>query len=501
MEPAQPEVAAPVVADPAPDAIATSSPLSEKSKRPKSDFTFRRFVESSVLFLMIIIVLRAIAVEPFGVPTGSMALTLAGNHKSCTCPRCGHEVVVGSNAGANNDLLASQRGYTTAWCPNCYQTNLGLDAFPETVGDRLLVDKNIFEMRRPRRWEIAVFRCPSDPSKPYVKRVAGLPGEQIQIHDGDVYINGQLARKTHAEARAVSVLVFDNDFQPKDGGWKLRWRGGDPHDTGPGVLLTEANDRIDGTELKWPVDDAGAGFRWLLYRHWLLDERHEEPIRDQFAYNGGALRHELKNVHDFLVQMDVEVGAGQGTVAIGLRDGHDDVTVEIAAGQEQHVRLLDVAGRLLAEGELWQLTAGISHHVVFALVDRRVSLSVDYHVLIPGYDLPATTDRKGVSRPMWLGVRGVAASVRHFRLNRDIHYATAGRNAIFEPWTLGRDEYFMLGDNSANSEDSRYWSIPGVPESALMGRPLLLHQPSHWASLRAGWDVQTVDWKRVRWIH
>ena len=444
--------------------------------------------------------MRAIAIEPFGVPTGSMALTLAGNHKCCVCPRCGHEVVVGSNIGPNNDLLAGQRGFATAWCPNCYQASLGLEAHAETVGDRLLVDKNIFELRRPRRWEIAVFRCPSDPTKPYVKRVVGLPGEQIQVRDGDVYINGQLARKGHAEARTVGVLVFDNDFQPKDGGWKLRWRSGDPHVAAPGVLLTEASDRIDGTELKWPAADAQTGFRWLLYRHWLLDERREEPIRDQFAYNGGALRHDLKNVHDFLVEMDVEIGPGEGTVAIGLRDGHDDVTAEIAAGQARAVRLLDNAGKLLHESAPFQLSDGRSHHVAYAFVDRRVSLSVDGTELIPAFDLPATTDRKAVSRPVWLGVQGVAATVRHFRLNRDIYYASAGRNAIFEPWPLGRDEYFMLGDNSANSEDSRYWSVPGVPESALMGRPLLLHQPSHWASISNGWDVQTIDWKRVHWI-
>jgi len=65
---------------------------------------------------------------------------------------------------------------------------------------------------------------------------------------------------------------------------------------------------------------------------------------------------------------------------------------------------------------------------------------------------------------------------------------------------LGRGEYFMLGDNSSNSEDSRYWSIPGVPERNILGRPLLLHQPSRWTTI-GGWDVQSIDWKRVRWIH
>ena len=469
-------------------------------RAPRSDsFTFRRFIESSVLFLTAIILLRSIAIEPFGVPTGSMALTLAGNHKSCICPRCGYPIMIGSNAGPNNDQFASQRGYATACCPNCGQGNLGLETVPETVGDRLLVDKNIFEMRSPRRWEIGVFRCPSDPTKPYVKRVVGLPGEKIQVRDGDVYVDGQLCRKTLTEAPPCASSYSTTTFNRTTAAGS---RAGVPARRtrrGP-ALLKEANDRLDGTELKWPAADASAGFRWLLYRHWLLEERREEPIRDTFAYNGGALRHELKNVHDFIVEMEVEVGAGAGTVAVGLRDGHDDVTVEIAAGPAQNLHLRDAAGKLLMEAGPCHFAAGRTHRVQYAFVDRRVSLSVDGNELIRAFDLPAVNDRAGVSRPVWLGVQGVAATIRHFRLDRDVHYAAAGRNALYEPWPLGHDEYFMLGDNSANSEDSRYWSIPGVPESAFMGKPLLLHQPSRWGSLRPGWDVQTVDWQRVRWV-
>src|SRR5262249_11557325 len=112
--------------------------------------------------------------------------------------------------------------YANAWCPNCGQSHLHLENVHETAGDRLLVDKNVFEFRGPRRWEVAVFRNPSDMSKPYVKRVVGLPGEWVQVRDGDVYINGQLARKTLEESRALRVLVFDNSYLPP-GGWGQRW--------------------------------------------------------------------------------------------------------------------------------------------------------------------------------------------------------------------------------------------------------------------------------------
>ena len=42
----------------------------------------RRLVESCVLFVSAILLLRTIGVEPFGVPTGSMAPTLCGNHRA-----------------------------------------------------------------------------------------------------------------------------------------------------------------------------------------------------------------------------------------------------------------------------------------------------------------------------------------------------------------------------------------------------------------------------------
>jgi signal peptidase I len=58
-----------------------------------------------------------------------------------------------------------------------------------SVGDRLLVDRLVFEWRDPRRWEVVVFRGPDGIA--YVKRIAGLPGETVQVVDGGVEINGE----------------------------------------------------------------------------------------------------------------------------------------------------------------------------------------------------------------------------------------------------------------------------------------------------------------------
>jgi len=54
-------------------------------------------------------------------------------------------------------------------------------------GDRIFIDRNVDVLNRG---DIVVFHYPFDPSKSYLKRVVGLPGETIEIRDGRVLING-----------------------------------------------------------------------------------------------------------------------------------------------------------------------------------------------------------------------------------------------------------------------------------------------------------------------
>lgn len=56
--------------------------------------------------------------------------------------------------------------------------------------DRILVDKVSFRFRGPKRGEVVVFKYPEDPKKDFVKRLIAFGGENVEIKNGSLWING-----------------------------------------------------------------------------------------------------------------------------------------------------------------------------------------------------------------------------------------------------------------------------------------------------------------------
>jgi signal peptidase I len=484
-------------------------PATTPGRRPVN--SFRLLLTISAAFVCVFLFLRVFAVEPFGVPTGSMAPTLIGNHREAPCPRCGFPVRVGAAA------LGDRHSLPTAICPNCGQPGINLAAAPDITGDRLLVDKNVFHLRRPRRWEVAVFRCP-DPkemNKPYVKRVIGLPGEEITVRGGDVYADGGLLRKSLAEAREARILLFDMAHAP-NAGWGPRWLVHPPESdprlpAADGLQPATADETVlhDG-EL---VLDASTPQHQVAveYRNWDLDGKREHPIRAWNSYDGPPRSFAGQpTAHEFMLECEVEVTAAApgevNTLACRLFDGADSVTAEVSVGPRRagSVHLIhDRNGGLSSAGGV-SLEPGRSYKLEFLFVDRRVIFALDGKEVVAPADLPPATRRGEVSRPLQLGARGCKVVVRNLKIYRDIYYTQYGFHGTRQPAKLGPDEYYMLGDNSENSEDSRKWPSPGVPERDFIGKPFLIHQPLRLGRMTVGGQTrvfQTLDWSRLRWLH
>jgi signal peptidase I len=93
------------------------------------------------------------------------------------------------------------------------------------VGDFLLVDKqgfgfedsldgspSIFPAATIHRGDIIIFHFPIDPATHLIKRVIGVPGDHLRLHDNHVYINGQPLNEPYAVYRASPPETFRDSF-------------------------------------------------------------------------------------------------------------------------------------------------------------------------------------------------------------------------------------------------------------------------------------------------
>ena len=76
-------------------------------------------------------------------------------------------------------------------------------------GDYLIIDEISYRFRNPQRGEVIVFKYPQAPSQRYIKRVIGLPGETIEIEEGQMFISkGEGETQILDESFYLSEPVF-----------------------------------------------------------------------------------------------------------------------------------------------------------------------------------------------------------------------------------------------------------------------------------------------------
>ncbi len=82
-------------------------------------------------------------------------------------------------------------------------------------GQYLIINKIVYRLHPPRRGDIIVFHHPSDPRRDLIKRVIGLPGETVELRQGQVYIDSILLQEpyvTRSGHRSVRQELGSGDF-------------------------------------------------------------------------------------------------------------------------------------------------------------------------------------------------------------------------------------------------------------------------------------------------
>lgn len=131
----------------------------------------REYAESIAIAILLALVIRTYLVQAFKIPSGSMEDTLAiGDH-----------------------LLVNKFMYGTR--------------IPFT-------DKRVLTIRDPRRGDVIVFEYPEDPSKDFIKRVIGVPGDVIEGKEKKVYVNGTPYENPHEIHKEKDIIP--KEMNPRD---------------------------------------------------------------------------------------------------------------------------------------------------------------------------------------------------------------------------------------------------------------------------------------------
>lgn len=551
--------------------------MAEAVTKKQGAVGIKETISSLIIAFMLAFLFRGFVIEGFVIPTGSMAPTLLGKHNRFQDERSGYNWATGPWV----DVRSGQQ--LAANAPLEGQDPMSGLGFVErnrlAAGDRVFVLKYLPLLQSPQRWDVVVFKNPGEHIN-FIKRLVGLPGEQLAIVDGDVFarpfIEGQTARsgwaswaeddwriqrKDERTQRAMLQDVFDSFFVPVDAE-----RPGEPT-SGFRSPFSAEGAGWSGVGDNRVYAYAGAGPTTLRWN----DTR---PLTDRNAYNQVYKEFDLFQASDartgrgarpfptsdLALSANIRAG-GEGVVALPTIESRGRAfraRVDLSTGSAS-VEMRDAG----SDGSLWSeldaggfapVSPGAWSGVEFWHIDQALWLFVDGQLVAGGpekgaYEWTPSQRASAATGRSWAdleddtsggalgvfhqtdiyakpGVRwdfeGGGFELSRVRVQRDISYhishqhRTRGASPEFFP-TMSDDQFFMCGDNSSNSADSRIWrdteidawvrqeidDAPGVVNRDLIvGKAFVVYFPAPLSNPEAPGLSRffSIDFGRLRWI-
>ncbi|MCP3905161.1 MAG: hypothetical protein GY715_16165 [Planctomycetes bacterium] len=540
-----------------------------------AEHTVVETLQSLIVAFVLAMTFRGFVTEGFVIPTGSMAPTLYGQHKRLRGNQTGFEHSMGWDSKLGHEPPLNTVPDPILG-PNFPNTGSSRALARTRMGDRILVLKSLYPFSAPSRFDVVVFKNPTNPNGPdgnYIKRLIGLPDESVWLVDGDVFAGDaaapeneaayQVQRKPEHVQRAVWQPIFHSDFYPREA-QDINYRHGPWQGEG---WETDETPRFrcetaDPTTLEWdnhirPLDD------WAPYNQLLNQGRRiQSPVYvNDFRVAGAVVPDEAGLLMTLQIEARgfvYEFTIGEGLASARMRSSAYGNELVQGEGTRSLVSVDAEQGWEVREVELETFPAGRPTDVEFWHVDQSMAIFINgTRVVDLAYDwtplerLQAMTGRAddaagemaqmNPARPAtlrWM-MEGSSVTMQRVRVDRDIYYRTdritsyAQRNPTRDPEKydklvrsrqhafgthpknlaiLGPDHFFMAGDNSLASSDSRVWGNPHpvvatqiddapfvVNRKLLLGKAWVVYFPSP-HSITEGGTAVIPDFGRLRFI-
>lgn len=353
---------------------------------------------------------------------GSMYPSMPGEHYSVTCDDCKFPFIFDNYKPPASGMVV---------CPNCGFTEIDFRNQNQLGAIRPRL-KPIASTKPIPRWEIVVFQSTFNSQQPrnVVKRVVGLPGEQISAANGNLYANGKILSKPIEIFNRTKQIVFDSKYLQRD-------RGANRF-----TPLTIGKSAWSFTSEQWRFASAENvdEFDFIRYRHIRgyrhFDDRFEPTvIEDSSAFNQNVSR-KLFPVSDLQVDLNVEL-RNDAEFCLRLKNSKE---LLFLFSPEQLTLLIDQQS--VASSEF------ISNNdqplrISFSVYDDQIYVHLNDKILLKHEFEPGDGNME-----VDVGARRGEMALHRVRIFRDIHYLS------IQP-SKDTDGYFVLGDNPPISVDSR----------------------------------------------
>ncbi len=469
--------------------------MSKKSPRRDRAAEIANTFEWLITAFILAFLFRAFIMEAFRIPTGSMADTLMGAHFRMRCNQCGYSYEHGfipRYYGLPEDTVPfDNKQPPQTRCPNCGHYPPNDKPIPVSNGDRILVLKCIYQFFEPKQWDVIVFKNPLDPPINYIKRLIGRPGETVEIIDGDIYINGKICRKPPKVQNELWMPVYDNNFQPVKPlqpsfnyhVWKQpfanignsQWTI--PEDNPTTFSLNSSDDRENTME---------------------YNSSFGNHLKVTYAYNDVREYKNRPYCSDLMVRFHADLNSPNSRVGITLSkyqnhyrasvNSHGQMVIEKTSEAKEIVELArrSVESPVPGKPSFIKFT-NVDHLLIFKFGDEKLTHDLG--------QAPDDAGRRLTNIEPQVKIFGAGrVNLSNVALFRDIYYTASngpGMGWAIEgnPKTLAKNEFFVLGDNSPNSADCRWWSKKGignnglqypegiVPREYLVGKALYVYWP------------------------